>query len=92
MKRSALIGAGVGLALGMPLFEVSLLMALALDGELFHTAYTIKYFSSSANLIALLAVLHAITGAAGALVGAIMYQAKNRRKLRVIPGGAGRVH
>jgi hypothetical protein len=76
-NRSALIGAGVGLALGMPLFEVFLLTILAIDGGLFNATYTVRYLASSANVIILLVMLHLATAAVGALVGAIM----GRRRL-----------
>jgi membrane protein DedA with SNARE-associated domain len=89
-NRSALIGAGVGLALGMPLFEVFLLTTLAIDGELFNAAHTIQYFSHSANLIILLLVLHTVTAAIGAAVGYLVGRVRKRRRLRVIPGMAGR--
>lgn len=88
MKRSVLVGAGVGLALAMPLFEVCLLLMLAVDGEWFNAAYTIRYFTNSANVIGLLAVLHAILASVGGLIGLLVYQAKSRRRLRVIRGGA----
>lgn len=87
MKRFVMIGAGIGLALGMPLFEVALLTILAIDGQWFDAAYTIKYFTESANLIGILALVHLLTGAAGALLGAVTFQARSRRRLRVIPGG-----
>jgi uncharacterized membrane protein YfcA len=86
-NRSTLIGAGIGLFLGMPLFEAALLVMLAVDGEWFNAAYTIHYFTESANVILLLVVFHAVTTAIGALVGALMHQAKQRRKLRVVAGG-----
>lgn len=82
LSRSTLIGAGVGLALGMPLFEVFLLAVLAIDGELFGAAYTIRYFTSSFNLIALLIILHAVTALIGGLVGALLHQARNRQRAR----------
>lgn len=89
--RTVWIGAGVGLALGMPLFEVFLLTALAIDGEWFDAAYTIRYFSESANLIILLAILHIIMAMAGALAAALWHRARRRRRrFRVIHGGAGR--
>lgn len=87
-NRSALIGAGVGLALGMPLFEVFLLTILAVDGELFNATYTVQYFSKSANVITLLIILHVITAAVGAVVGANIHRIKGRRRLRVLPGRA----
>jgi hypothetical protein len=85
-----MIGAGIGLALGMPLFEVCLLTILAIDGQWFDASYTIRYFSQSANVILLLVLLHIVTASIGALVGAVTYQARTRKRLRVIPGGAGR--
>lgn len=87
-NRSALIGAGVGLALGMPLFEVFLLTILAVDGEWFNAAYTVQYFAKSANVIALLVILHLITAAIGAAVGANIHRIKDRRRLRALPGRA----
>lgn len=87
MRRSVLVGAGVGLALAMPLFEVSLLVILAIDGELFDAAYTIRYFTNSANLFGLLAVLHALLALIGALVGMLVFQARSRKRLRVVRGG-----
>ncbi|HWI50961.1 MAG TPA: hypothetical protein VNT01_02305 [Symbiobacteriaceae bacterium] len=87
MRRSVLVGAGVGLALAMPLFEVCLLVILAIDGEVFDAAYTIRYFTNSANLFGLLAVLHAALALAGALVGMLVFQARDRKRLRVIRGG-----
>lgn len=89
-NRSALIGAGVGLALGMPAFEVFLLTILVIDGELFRAAYTVQYFAKSANVIILLLVLHAVTASVGALVGASIHRFKKRRHLRVVPGVAER--
>jgi ethanolamine transporter EutH len=90
MKRFALVGGGIGLALGMPLFEVCLLVILAIDGQWFDASYTIRYFSQSANVIALLIALHIVTASVGALAGAILYQSRSRRRLRIIPGGVGR--
>lgn len=87
-NRSTLIGAGIGLALGMPLFEVALLVLLAVDGGWFDATYTIKYFTESANVITLLVVLHAVTAVVGALVGTIVHHSRNRRRLRLIPGKA----
>lgn len=87
-NRSALIGAGIGLALGMPLFEVALLVMLAVDGGWFDATYTIAYFTKSANVISLLVVLHLVTGTVGALVGYTVHQMRSRRRLRVIPGRA----
>ncbi|MFZ5817760.1 MAG: hypothetical protein ACOY93_21110 [Bacillota bacterium] len=92
LHRSTLIGAGVGFALGMPLFEVFLLTILAIDGELFDAALTIQYFSKSANLIFLLVLLHLVTAATGALVGSIIHRYRGRRGLRVVPSTAGRSH
>lgn len=90
LNRSTLIGAGVGFALGMPLFEVLLLTVLAIDGELFDAAYTMHYFSKSTNVILLLIILHVVTASIGALVGASIHRMKRRPGLRVIPGTAGR--
>lgn len=87
-NRSALIGAGVGLALGMPLFEVFLLTVLAIDGGIFDAAYTVQYFSSSANVIILLVILHLVTATVGALVGASIHRMQNRRRPRIVPGRA----
>ncbi|HYF76300.1 MAG TPA: hypothetical protein VD973_04160 [Symbiobacteriaceae bacterium] len=87
MKRSVLVGAGIGLALAMPLFEVCLLVILAVDGEVFDAAYTIKYFTNSANVIGLLAVLHVALAMVGGLMGALAYQARNRKRLRLVRGG-----
>ncbi|HWI63994.1 MAG TPA: hypothetical protein VNT75_19330 [Symbiobacteriaceae bacterium] len=87
MKKFVLVGAGAGLALAMPLFEVSLLVILAVDGEWFDAAYTIHYFTNSANVIGLLAVLHAVLAVIGGLVGMLVYQARSKRRLRVIRGG-----
>lgn len=88
MKRSVLVGAGVGVALAMPLFEVCLLVILAIDGELFDAAYTIKYFTNSANVFGLLAVLHIVLAGVGALLGALVHQARERKRLRLVRGGA----
>ena len=90
MKRSVLTGAGVGLALGMPLFEVALLILLAIDVQWFDEAYTLRYFTESANIFAILGVLHAVTAFAGACAGAAVHLSRSRRRLRVIPGRGGR--
>jgi hypothetical protein len=82
-----LVGAGIGLALAMPLFEVCLLVILAIDGEVFDAAYTIQYFTNSANVFGLLAVLHLFLGLIGGLLGALVYQARNRKRLRLVRGG-----
>lgn len=81
VNRSALIGAGVGFALGIPLFEVFLLTVLAIDGELFDAAYTMQYFSKSGNVIVLFVVLHLLTASIGALVGVSIHRLRNRRGL-----------
>lgn len=86
LNRSTLIGAGVGFALGMPLFEVFLLAVLAIDGELFHAAYTVQYFAKSANVIMLLVILHLVTATVGALVGTVLSRIRTRPHLRVLPG------
>ncbi len=88
-NRSALIGAGVGLALGMPLFEVFLLTILAIDGGWFNAAYTIRYFSKSANVIILLLMLHVVTALLGAVAGTVIHRLRQRRELRVIARTAG---
>lgn len=88
LKRSVLVGAGIGIALAMPLFEVCLLVILAIDGELFAAANTIKYFTNSANVIGLLTALHGALALVGAFVGMLVFQAKSRKRLRVIRGGA----
>lgn len=89
LNRSTIVGAGVGLALGMPLFEVFLLTILAIDGEWFDATLTIQYFSHSANLIILLILLHIVTATTGALVGTFATKQRGRR-LQVLPGHAGR--
>lgn len=89
LNRSTVVGAGVGLALGMPLFEVFLLTILAIDGELFDASLTIRYFSQSANVIILLIVLHIITAAIGALIGSMVGKQRGRH-LQVLPGQAAR--
>lgn len=86
-RRSAIIGAGVGFALGMPLFEVFLLTTLAVDGGIFNAAVTTRYFSSSVNLITLLVVLHLVTASIGAAVGYGRHRLQRRPHLRAIPGG-----
>jgi hypothetical protein len=83
-----MIGAGVGFALGMPLFEVFLLTTLVVDGGLLNAAVATQYFSRSANLIALLVVLHLVTAAIGAAIGYGLHRLQRRRPhLRVITGG-----
>jgi hypothetical protein len=72
----------------MPLFEVSLLALLAVDGEWFGAAYTIKYFTNSTNLIGLLAALHVALALVGGMMGALQFLARQRKRLRVIKGGA----
>lgn len=89
-NRSTLIGAGVGFALGMPLFEVFLLTVLAVDGEWFDAAYTIRYFTQSSNVIILLALLHIATGIIGGLVGTAVHRLR-RRQTGLTPGHLGRV-
>ena len=88
LNRSTLMGAGVGFALGMPLFEVFLLTVLAIDGEVFKAAYTVQYFSKSANVITLLVILHLVTAAVGAVVGTVLHRIRTRPRLRVLPGRA----
>lgn len=84
-----MVGAGVGFALGMPLFEVLLLTTLVVDGGMLNAAVTTQYFSRSANLITLLVVLHLVTAAIGAAVGFGLHRLQRRRPhLRVLPGGA----
>lgn len=90
MKRSTWIGAGVGFALGMPLFEVFLLAVLAIDGEWFSATYTIKYFTQSTTLLILLAILHLVTTTVGALVGAAVYQVKTRQRVQSVAQETGR--
>lgn len=87
-NRSAWIGAGVGLALGMPMFEVFLLTVLAIDGGVLGADRTVQYFSKSANVITLLIILHLVMAALGALVGYTIQRMKKRRRFRVIPGRA----
>jgi len=84
-NRSTWIGAGVGLALGMPLFEVFLLTTLVIDGGVFDAAYTIRYFSHSSNLIILLVLLHLVTASVGALVGFLTQRIRRRRQLQAVP-------
>lgn len=88
--RFTWIGAGIGFALGMPLFEVVLLSVLAIDGGLFDAAYTIKYFAESSNVILLLVLLHITTGVAGALLGTVVGFVQERRRLRVVRGRSTR--
>jgi hypothetical protein len=85
-NRPIWIGAGLGLALGMPLFEVFLLVTLAIDGEWFDASYTIRYFASSAHVLMVLVALHVVTALTGAVVGALVQYSRRRRRLRVIPG------
>ncbi len=83
-NRATWVGAGVGLLLGMPLFEVLLLTLLVLDGVWFDAAYTIRYFTSSQNVIILLAVIHLFTALVGAVVGTVHHRMGNRQRLRVV--------
>ncbi|WP_374712567.1 hypothetical protein [Symbiobacterium terraclitae] len=88
-RRSVATGAAVGLALGMPVFEVFLLTILAIDGGLFDAMVAIRYFSRPLNLIFLLVALHVVGGLIGAGAGYMAYRARPRPRprLRVIPGG-----
>jgi len=85
--RAILVGAGVGVALGMPLFEVFLLTALAVDGGVFDAVVAIRYFSHPANLVTLLVLLHLVTAVVGAAVGYFLGRVRPHPRLRVIPGG-----
>lgn len=91
LKRSTLVGASVGLALAMPLFEVLLLTILAIDGVWFDAVITIQYFTKSSNLIGLLILLHLVTGLTGAVIGSLLPRQPRRRKnLALIAGGGTR--
>jgi len=88
-RRTVAIGAAVGLALGMPVFEVCLLTILLIDGGLLDAMVAIRYFSRPLNLIFLLVVLHMVGGVVGAAAGYLVSRARPRPRprLRVIPGG-----
>lgn len=85
--RFALIGALVGFGLSMPLFEISMLTILALDGGWFK-ALAFPYLASSADLVLILALLHTSFALAGALGGYLWGRRHPRHPpLRVIRGG-----
>lgn len=88
-RRTVAIGAAVGFALGMPVFEVCLLTTLLIDGSLFDAMVAIRYFSRPLNLISLLVLLHVAGGLIGAGAGYLASRARlrSRPRLRVIPGG-----
>jgi|GEM_PF-1885826 len=88
-SRAPWVGALVGLAFGMPVFEVCLLLILAIDGSWFDASMTVRYLSHSGNVLLLLAALHAVTASVGWVTGWLLHRARSRRRLRVIPGGAG---
>ena len=44
-NRTALVGAALGSALAMPLFEVCLLTILLVDGSLLDATVAVRYFS-----------------------------------------------
>lgn len=90
--RPVLLGLALGFAAGMPLFEVSALVVLAVHRHLVDASGAIRFFSDSANVLGFLTAWHMATAAAGALLGALwQWRERGRRpRLRVIRGGAGR--
>lgn len=88
LNRTALVGAALGSALAMPLFEVCLLTILLVDGSLLDATVAVRYFSRPLNLIGLLAFLHVLGGMVGAAVGYLHSRLRPVPRLRVIPGGS----
>lgn len=86
-NRPTLVGAAVGFALAMPLFEVCLLTILLIDGSLLDAMVAIRYFSRPLNLVALLAALHLAGGLIGAAVGYAHSRIRPQPRLRVLAGG-----